>query len=119
MTAINHPSKAKPRAAQFALVPRPPTPEMVDAGLGAYSSSDAPEDEVAFIFEAMVAAAPGSVPPHWLPDWDFSYDAVTNEVMVKAPSDGPGMKWIPPGGSLDRRLLHALGKAIAKSRTTP
>lgn len=45
------------------MVPRTPTPKMIDAGLGAYSSSDAPEDEVAFIFETMVAAAPGQSCP--------------------------------------------------------
>lgn len=40
------------------LVPVEPTPMMIDAGLEAMSSGDAPEDEVGWVYDAMLKAAP-------------------------------------------------------------
>lgn len=39
-------------------VPVEPTPEMVNAGLDAASSADAPEDELMWMYQAMLSAAP-------------------------------------------------------------
>ena len=49
--------------------------------------------------------------------WDFSYDPSTDEAMVVSPEIGGS--WVRPGGSLHRRLLHALAKALAERFELP